>query len=242
MKRLTDAWFEFNGIKCTEKKVRLMEMPERTRPAMRGESELVPGRHGDVWISEDAYDVFLINVSCATIGDDFNINDINAWLTGEGNLRFSDEPDIIYLSRVEEPFMRSNRWLKFADQEFTVGFTCQPFRYKYLASESADDISITATNTPVTNPGTVFSEPMITIKGSGDCTFSINAQEVTFEELSGGVVIDSELQDCISLDGSQLLNSKATMDEFPTLKPGLNNITYSGSIQSITIRPRWRYL
>lgn len=242
MKRLTDAWFEFNGINCADKHVRLMEMPERTRPAMRGESVLVPGKNGDVWISEDAYDIFTVNVDCTTLDDDFDVNEINEWLTGEGGLRFSDEPDIIYHARVSDSFARSNRWLRFADQEFSIPFVCQPMRYKFLADEAADDVEISEPNFSITNEGTVFSEPRITVVGSGDCSITLNAQEITLEGLTDGIIIDSELQDCLSLDGGELLNNLASMDEFPILRVGANNLTYTGNILSITIRPRWRYL
>lgn len=242
MKKLTEGWFEFKGVRCTEKNIILKQMPERPKAAQRGESILVPGKNGDVWIPDGAYEIITIDVNCFTSGDDFNFIDINQWLNGSGWLRFSDESNIVYEARATDGFMRGNRWINFSDQEFSVTFTCQPFKYRYLSTDDADDITISATDTTITSQSDIFSEPKITILGTGDCTVSINEIEISIEGLTDGIIIDSELKDCLSLDGSQLLNNIVSMDEFPILKPGLNNIVFTGDVQSITIRPRWRYL
>ena len=67
MMRITEAWFEFKGIRCTAKNVRLMQMPSRPIPAPKGRFVDVPGRDGLLWIDDGARDATQIKVSCETM-------------------------------------------------------------------------------------------------------------------------------------------------------------------------------
>jgi phage-related protein len=63
---------------------------------------------------------------------------------------------------------------------------------------------------------------------------------VELEGVSGGAILDTELMDVLNLAGTQLLNNIATLDEFPTLKPGTNIVSWTGNVTRLTITPRWR--
>lgn len=241
MKRITEFWFEFKGVLSTTMKVLMTGMPIRPHPAERGEQAPAAGRSGDLWIPDGGYDGIIVRVPCAT-EDDANIDVVNAWLSGAGDLRFSDEPDRVYRARITKEFSRSNQLPRFANQAFTPSFDCYPLRYKRLATEGADDVELTESGGNVTNPGTVASEPKITIEGSGDFVVFVNAQMMTFTGISGGIIVDSEAGDCFSLDMSELLNNNADFDEFPLLAVGANVISWTGTVTKVTIRPRTRYL
>ena len=63
--------------------------------------------------------------------------------------------------------------------------------------------------------------------------------------MTDGVIIDSEQQDAIDYDdGLTLRNDLVVLDEFPKLLPGANVISWSGTgtVSSVTVLPRWRYL
>ena len=93
MNRLTEAWFEFAGIRSDAMHVRLLAMPRRHMPAQRGERVVVPGRSGYLWMPDGgAYDEIAITAQCAT-EDGYSPEAIAAWLAGDGELRFSDEPE-----------------------------------------------------------------------------------------------------------------------------------------------------
>lgn len=242
MNRLTEAWFEFAGMRSDAMHVRLLAMPRRHMPAQRGERVVVPGRSGYLWMPDgDAYDEIAITAQCAT-EDGYSPEAIAAWLAGDGELRFSDEPERVYRGRICTPMGRESMFLRFDAQKFSVEWICQPYRYKHLAAADADDIAISTSGTTITNPGTCEALPLITVRGSGDITLTVGGSYLEIAGLTDGIVIDSETMDCFDLTQTALMNGSVTMDEFPRLRIGPNAIAWTGSVTSVVVRPRWRWL
>ena len=240
MKKLESVWFEFAGACNTDKGVRLLSLPVRYHPAERGEFIQVPGRDGSLWAGEDAFDDVTVRVQCQT-ADDADMAVVDAWLRGAGELRFSDDPERFYRARVVKEFSRSAAMNRFVNQAFTVTFDCQPFLYH----RGVEDITLDGNPDTVTNPGTYKSAPRIKIEGTGNVVLTIGTQIVEVENLEDGIIIDSELGDCFNLTETALLNHKVTLmdDEFPTLAPGANIISWTGAgVTGISITPRWRDL
>ncbi|MBG9829985.1 phage tail domain-containing protein [Bacillus wiedmannii] len=116
--------------------------------------------------------------------------------------------------------------------EFEVDFTLDPFEY-------TEDVNLKLTKPGVIyNPGTIESDPKFWILGNG--TFRITINDVSFQikDVNGFVVIDSEIleayTDTISMNHKMI-------GQFPILGVGENKIEWSGAIQFMEIRPRWRY-
>ena len=238
MKQLTEAWFSFGGKKCTDMGVILMEMPSRPSFARRGEAFVPPGRDGDVWIPEDALETAQISVPC-TSEDGFNAEAVRAWLSGEAWLVFSDMPDRALRARAADGWDMKNLFLRFDKKKFEAPFVVQPYYYLYPEKETQ---TFTASGAYINNPGTAHSAPRIAITGSGDFTVTLNAQLMQFSGVSGGIIVDSELMDCLNADGITLANHLAMMDDFPLLQPGDNLISWTGNVTKVTITPRWRYV
>ena len=129
-----------------------------------------------------------------------------------------------------EKVLRGNPYCTFA-----VNFRCYPFWYQ----ENVADITITASGSTITNPGSVYSEPIITVTGSGDITLMVGTTIVELTDVSGSIVIDSVLQEAYK--GAALMNDHMSGD-FPVLKPGLNGISWTGTVTSVIVRPNWRTL
>ena len=240
MKKLESVWFEFAGARNTDKGVRLLSLPVRYHPAERGKLVEVPGRNGYLWAADGAFNNVLTRVQCQT-ADDADMAVVDAWLRGAGELRFSDDPERFYRARVVKEFSRSAAMNRFVNQAFTVTFDCQPFLYH----RSVDDIPLDGNPDTVTNPGTYKSAPRIKVEGTGNVVLTIGTQIVEVENLEDGIIIDSELGDCFNLTETALLNHKVTLmdDEFPTLAPGANIISWTGAgVTGISITPRWRDL
>ena len=85
----------------------------------------------------------------------------------------------------------------------------------------------------------VYSEPVITVYGTGDITLMVGTVIVELEGITGSITLDSELQE--SYTGTTSMNS-AMSGEFPLLKPGMNAISWTGEVSKVEIQPRWRYL
>ncbi|MHB0798282.1 phage tail protein [Bacillus thuringiensis] len=116
--------------------------------------------------------------------------------------------------------------------EFEVDFTLDPFEY-------TEDVNLKLTKPGVIyNPGTMESDPKFWIMGNG--TFRITINDVSFQikDVNGSVIIDSEILEAYTDTIS--MNHKM-VGQFPMFNVGENTIEWSGAIQFMEIRPRWRY-
>ena len=105
--------------------------------------------------------------------------------------------------------------------------------------DNVSDVTITTSGGTITNPGSVYSEPLITLTGSGDITLMVGTTIVELTGITSGIVLDCALKEAYL--GTALMNDHMSGD-FPVLKPGLNGISWSGNVTSVVISPRWRFL
>lgn len=239
MRILKEAWFEFKGIRSDEMGICLRTMPIRFLPGRNITRKTISGRDGALAYGDGRYKDISVRQECDA-RDETKLSQIAAWLTGSGDLRFSDEPDRVYQASVEKEFSRASIAARFAGQRFTVNFTCAPFKKLY---PEAQDI-ILAANGYVSNPGTVPSLPKIVISGDGEFTLTIGEQTMYFTGVENGIVVDSELMDAMDIDKTRFLNDRISGDFFE-IQPGYNTVEWevtSGEITAIKITPRWRYL
>ena len=121
------------------------------------------------------------------------------------------------------------------------GFSYEPITVIF----NTDNVSMTAEyfkNYEVFNEGLENSRPIMVLKGSGTVGISVNGVmifEYTFPDGENEVVIDSQSEDAYLGD---VLKNRNMSGEFPVLLPGTNIIGWSGSVSSIEILPRSRWL
>lgn len=224
----------FKGISSVEYGLEVRKHPPITQAEVNHEKIEIPGRDGFLTVTDGTRKGISIPVEFLFYGVDVvsNARAIKQWLTGEGHLIFSDEPDKYYKASVFSTFDIQTAIERFG--EFVVIFDCQPFAY-------AVDNNVTALTAPgsIFNPGTVDSEPIITVYGSGDITLTINGENIYLYNVTDYVTIDSVLMDCYK--DTQLMNNNMNGD-FPQLTPGTNNVSWSGNVTKIEIIPNWRWL
>ena len=85
----------------------------------------------------------------------------------------------------------------------------------------------------------MYSEPILTVTGSGTITLMVGLTIVELEGISGSIVIDSVLQE--AYQGNTLMNDHMN-GEFPVLKPDANAISWTGAVTKVVIQPNWRSL
>ena len=151
-----------------------------------------------------------------------------------GKICFANRPGGFYYGRVinQIPFekiLRGN-----PHREFTVNFRCKPFWYE----EAVQPITLTSSGTFINNPGNVFSEPVITVYGSGFITLMVGVTITELENISGSITLDTPLMEAYS--GVASMND-CMGGEFPTLLSGDNAISWSGNVTSVVIQPNWRF-
>ena len=115
-------------------------------------------------------------------------------------------------------------------------FSCKPFRF--LTSGDAKT-TLTAAG-EITNPTAYSALPYIKIYGSGNITLSIGGQSFPFLNIGSYIECDSDLQAVFT--GVNNKADKANFDDFPTLKPGANSISWTGTVTKVEIVPHWREL
>ena len=249
MARLNLGWIEFKGIKSSDMGVRIVGAQSYTSGLRRGSEEAVAGKNGYTWLSDETREQYDIKRICRVNASKWRA--VKSWLSGSGALRFSGEADAQYEARIiakidykqlcpgEDPIY-----------EFTVAFTVQPDPYVY---PPADIFVATAEGQELPTPENAYALPRITIIGSGDFSLTIGNQTVYFAGITDGIILDSELGDALTLDAALLANDKMDGDLFE-IKSGPNVISWQlggedetgnasgGSIESVSILPRWRWM
>ena len=176
------------------------------------------------------------------IDDDANIYQISKWLKGSGEVTFATLPFGYYKGRVTNQLSFDKVVRGQPHRTFSVQFDCQPFLYK------ADRrvYKFTGNVTSFTNEGNMYSEPIIKLTGSGNCSVSCNGLTTEISDLPSYIILDSEAK--IAYKGApgsesdplMLTTSHVSGDwiRFPT---GTFGVSFTGAITSIEITPRWRW-
>ena len=228
-------WFEWNGVRCTQYGIHVLEQPPVTIPSERVTFTDVPGRSGSLTQLEgdDVYDDMVLTATCL-IADPSRIPEIAAWLRGSGTVTFANRQGGFYHARVVnqipfEKILRGN-----PHRSFAINFRCKPFWYL----SDVGLITLTTSGTFITNPGSVASEPVIAVYGYGEITLMVG-MTITELEITDKITLDTPLMEAYS--GSTSMNSCMSGD-FPSLLPGKNAVSWSGNVSRVEIHPNWRSL
>ena len=229
-----EAWFTFKGIDSRDMGIIVTSMPETVRPERRMESITIAGRNGTLHTDEEAYESYDRTMECA-IKKRAKLDEIAAWLVGSGEMTFSTEPDKVYRVTISNKISISQMMRMF--QKFQVIMDTHPF--KYNINPFADELTLTAP-TIIRNGGTVYSEPIITVYGSGNITLNINGTDFPLYGVNGYITIDSEMMEVFKGIANQ--NSKYGGETFPRFEVGENAISWTGNVSRVEIQPKWRWL
>lgn len=228
------GWFHFKGKDSRDFGILISAAPEKVRAERRVEQVTIPGRSGELTMDEGTYAPYVISVECSTRGNE-NLDEILAWLNGAGGLILCTEPDKVFRASIYNKISVAD--MIYLYNSFLLQFRVQPF--KYSVNAAGDALELTAPTT-IRNSGTVYSEPLITVYGSGDITLNINGNPYPLRNVDGNITIDSEMMEVFK--GSTNQNSKYGGAEFPRFEVGQNEIRWTGNVSKIKIQPRWRWL
>ncbi len=237
------SYFIFNGRDCREMGVRLTGPMPIIRPEERAEHVQIPGQAGDLTRLEgdDIYNSYIQTAEISVQGG-LNVRNVFNWLKGAGYLTTSSEPDRRQMARVIGAITLDKVSKNLDIWRGSVQFYCQPL--KELLWE--DRVTLSGAGT-VMNNGDVACKPLWMITTTAD-TFTLTVSNsagtktITVSGVASGytVYIDSEMMDV--LNSTRLVSYGATSSgNFPTLQPGVNNISGSGW-SSVTITKRERFL
>jgi len=199
----------------------------------------VPGRDGDLIMDNGRFESVIRSIPCrleAPKGENVEqlISQINNWLIDDGGFhefRWDNDPEFKYLARVESDVVSRRVLSKFG--RVVIDFHLHPVKYL----ESSLEARQVTNGTNVANQFEIDAKPIIRIVGEGNITLNIGGQPLVLRGISQGCMIDSETQTITSLDGSVTLFDRM-YSPFPVLRPGNNQVTFTGSVNQVFITPR----
>lgn len=232
----TNGYFTFDGVKSSNYGVWINGGGTFNAPKRRYKNYVVPGRNGALTIDEGAFEE-IEHIYPAFIKDSFssNIQDFrNQMMSKNGYVRLTDSyhTDEFYLARymdgLEADVVPGGR-----GGSFDVKFVRDPRRF-LVSGETQTTVS---SGGSISNPTLFAARPLIRVTGYG--TVTLNSQTITITNAFAYVDIDSETQDCYHETDNANAQVTFQTNNFPTLRPGTNNLTYSGNITGVKITPRW---
>lgn len=224
-------YFIFNNILSTNY-LTVEKLPPIIKAAKDIQKIEITGRDGFLTNDLGSYKSIIKPVEC-WVRNLENIDLICSWLSGSANVNFSNEPDRVYKATIINQIDFSIVVREY--HRFIIQFECQPHKY------SLDSVSTIALTTPqsIFNPGSANSNPIVIVYGTGSIDLVVNGNVINLTNVSGFVIIDSELVD--SYKGT-LLKNNDMRGEFPELVPGNNIISWTGTVSKVEITPNWRWV
>lgn len=117
--------------------------------------------------------------------------------------------------------------------QFTLSFDCKPQRF---LKSGEDPIEFTSSGI-IYNRTEHEAKPLLRVYGSGAGTVGIGSETITITAISTYVDIDCEIMDAYK--GAVNCNGDVAFTDDIVLKPGNNNVAFTGAITKVVITPRW---
>lgn len=227
-------WFIWKGRDSLSNGLWVSELPAPTRAAESIRQVEIPGRAGTLTIreGEDVHRGYRKDIT-VTARSDADFQALTDWLSGDGVLIVSNEPDKAYIAHLanEVKFTRISNTLKTC----TLPFFVQPHKM-----QNPPESNLTfSTDGTIYNPGNVASHPRIAVTFTGEAAFTLGDATMTLTSDAGEeetVYIDCDAE--IITDGEDLWEGEYT-GTFPRIAPGTNSISLTDC--TVVITPRWRW-
>ena len=222
-----------NGTSLSSLGVIVKNQTRYIKPKRRTTSYYVDGQDGVNIVEGYGYDAYILPFNI-TLTDPTKFDQIYALLDGNVILETSGDVGKFRYAKVLEDvdYNPIALW-----KETTVEFLIyKPFRY--VKTES--NVTLVAPGN-LTNAGTVNSLPLLKITGTGTVVITIGGRSFTYVFDTPSVYIDSDSQEAYYLVPTTRKTNKMT-GAFPYLTPGVNAVSWTGTVTQIIITPRSRYL
>lgn len=158
---------------------------------------------------------------------------IEKFKTVGNQLEFSNQPDsVFYADLLETEIIPKGMY----GWELVIKLDMQPFRYQ----KNSESVVLTSSGT-ITNLGSVYSEPVVEIEGTGDVSLTIG-QKTMHLTVNTKATIDCRQgkQNIYNAIGvvQNTLRKRGGFFEIPV---GNTGVTFTGNVRKVTIKPNWRY-
>lgn len=209
-------------------------------PEVDVELQTIPGKNGDL-VRENArqgerryknidviYDAFFFDAVAPRTAT------VKSWLlsrVGYQVLHDTYDPDFFRMGLCREVITFESKSSKGVSMKLT--FHCQPQRWSV---DGQRKIRLDKGGV-LRNPFAFPSKPLIRVYGSGEGKVFVGDAVVNILQNSGYIDLNCETHN--AYDAAGFCNGCIKSDDFPSLKPGRNSISWSGNITALEITPRW---
>ena len=251
---MEEAWFLWKGESSLSRGLRVLAYPAAGRAAAAYRRVEIPGRSGLVTLTDPPVYEAAEREIRFLMPPEAQPGAVLAWLAGAGRLVLGNEPDRA-LAAEAEGAMALERCPD-GTREGTVRFLVQPLKEEYPPEPV---VPITANGdgeTEITARGDVPARPVYRVEGTGEIVLTVgdatedgtgSVLSIDLEEGMDGFVVDTDAAMVTSLDGTENLCSLCEL--FYNGFRGLwlpvgetTTISWTGSVTSVSIDPRWRWL
>lgn len=231
--------FTFNGKKNTEFGLKVAEGKKITTSSPDVERITVAGRDGELLVSNNRLNSAELSFPVNFVKEKgliaTEVYKISEWLNVEGykDLTISYDPDFIYRAAYLETFSIEETMRQFG--KTTINFVCYPVKF-YKQGRTKQTLMNGAT---VNGIGNINAKPIITLRGSGDCTLTINGRKTKLRSVQNSIVLDMQANQVYS--GNLPAWDKVVRSpefQMPYLDYGRNLISWDGSFTAEMI-PNW---
>lgn len=236
------SYFEYGGKKSSNMGLKISKDTIYTSPERDIEFIEVVGKDGDIAFDKKRFKPFTYPIHTIYQPELNNIDldayNISQWLKYDiryKSLFLSWDPNYIYSAIFYEQFAIETTLPKFG--KIPLNFKCQPQKFR---KDGQSKLTV-AQSQILINPENRNAKPLIKITGSGTITLKNNGADwLILTSVDGYITIDSA-QMSIHKDGlQQFQKMNANLKPlFPILTPGNNVITWTGTITTLEITPRW---
>lgn len=229
-------YFVFNGVDSRSMGVHVIKYPPIVRPPERVQYITIPGRAGDLRQTEgkSVFDAYTRAMEISNARG-FDLDRVTKWLRGSGTMVIGNEPQYQYTVDLSPQcqFEKVIRGIWGGPLQMHT----QPFKEK---AQPAPAITLSSSGQTIYNPGDAEALPLITITGSGNITLTIGGKTLSISGVSAGWQVDYALQWVLNAQGVPQWNIAA--GDFGALPAGNSAISWTGTVTSLSVLPRWRYL
>lgn len=237
----------FNGISSTSLGLVVERVPNMDRPERKYDRYSVPGRNGDIFVMQDAwenveqsYDIWWEDSISATVAEGGYT--LSEWLFGTSDyatLTDDFDPDHYRKAVFLGPYDVENTMQKLGRARIT--FDCDPRRF---LNSGLNWININSgAYTYITNPTPFVAKPVVELEDSTATGHQIkveNGADASALIIAAGVgsfIADSSRESITYSDGTPAFASVS--GTYPLLWPGENELIIYGYFDSAKIQPNW---
>ena len=231
----------WNGVTSDDLHVIVASHPKYTIPERKMEVVSVPGRSGDIIITQDAYENVTQEYDLALIGLNESlpqtVREVMEWLmkpTGYARLEDTYYPDTFRFAYFQGGVDIVNRFNTVGRAK--VSFSCKPQRFLRIGEWPI----LASSGMKLTNQSVYTAKPLFIVKGTGTASITVGSYSMSISSIETEIDIDCETQNAYygSTNKNNVLS--VTNGKFPVLAAGDTQISWTGSgVTSVTIIPRW---